>query len=221
MRRVARAVIAIQLDETEFPVSFTNLPRPPAPLEQLRAHEARDRQQLAAAIAVDKSPQWLMFWGHRASPDAPVNSACLSQWWHAPFEADGVNYRTAEHYMMAAGKARLFGDNAAELRILHAEHPAQAKALGRSVRGFSEEVWSAHRVELVIAGNLAKFNQHPHLREYLLSTGASVLVEASPYDRVWGIGVRGSDPRAVDPAKWPGLNLLGFALMRVRAKLVI
>lgn len=201
-------------------MSFTDLPCTPAQRSQLRAHETRDRQQLAAAITSGDDPQWLMFWGHRATPDVPVHSACLSQWWYAPFDADGVRYRTAEHYMMG-GKARLFGDRAAEQRILSAEHPGQAKALGRSVRGFSEARWSAHRVALVIAGNLAKFDQHPHLREYLLSTGTSVLVEASPYDRIWGIGLRASDPRAADPARWPGLNLLGFALMQVRTKLVV
>jgi ribA/ribD-fused uncharacterized protein len=212
-------VIAFRLNETEPAMSSNNPPPIPAPRPS-HAHEARDPRQLAAAIASGESPQWLMFWGHRAAPDAPVHSACLSQWWHAPFEADGVTYRTAEHYMMA-GKARLFGDRATELRILSAEHPAQVKALGRSVRGFREQEWSSHRVELVIAGNRAKFDQHPHLRDYLLSTGASVLVEASPYDRIWGIGLRASDPRAVHPDRWPGLNLLGFALMQVRATLVV
>jgi ribA/ribD-fused uncharacterized protein len=201
-------------------VSFTDLPTTPTECSQLRTHEARDRQQLAAAITANIDPQWLMFWGHRAHPDAPVHSACLSQWFYAPFDSDGIRYRTAEHYMMA-GKARLFGDRAAEQRILNAEHPGQAKALGRSVRGFSEDHWSAHRVDLVIAANLAKFEQHPHLRAYLLSTGTSVLVEASPYDRIWGIGLRASDPRAHDPVRWPGLNLLGFALMQVRTLIVV
>lgn len=218
--RVGHPLIALHPDETEFPVSFSDPPRVPPQSGQLRAHEARDRQQLAAAIAVGESPQWLLFWGHRAVSDAPVSSACLSQWWHAPFEVGGVRYRTAEHYMMA-GKARLFGDREAQLRILGTQHPAQAKALGRSVRGFSERQWSAHRVELVIAGNLAKFSQHPQLRAYLLSTGNSVLVEASPYDRIWGIGLRASDARALDPLRWPGLNLLGFALMQVRATLAV
>ena len=199
---------------------FADLPQPSAPRSQLCAHEARDRQQLMAAITAHHDPQWLMFWGHRAHADAPVPSACLSQWFHAPFEADGIRYRTAEHYMMA-GKARLFGDRAAEQRILNAEHPRQAKALGRSVRAFNEDEWSAHRVELVIAGNLAKFGQHPHLREFLLPTGTSILVEPSPYDRIWGIGLRATDPRAADPARWPGLNLLGFALMQVRAALTV
>lgn len=203
---------------TEIAVPLTDLPHTPAERSQLRAHETRDRQQLAAAIAADGDPQWLMFWGHRAHPDTPVRSACLSQWWHAPFEADGIRYRTAEHYMMA-GKARLFGDRQTEQRILSAEHPSQAKALGRSVRSFNDDRWSAHRVELVIAGNLAKFGQHPQLREYLLSTGTSILAEASPYDRIWGIGLRASDPRATDPVRWPGFNLLGFALMQVRATL--
>jgi ribA/ribD-fused uncharacterized protein len=71
----------------------------------------------------------------------------------------------------------------------------------------------------VYIGNLAKFRQNPQLGRYLESTGTRVLVEASPYDRIWDIGLRGSDPRATEPHAWPGLDLLGFALMRVRTRL--
>lgn len=71
----------------------------------------------------------------------------------------------------------------------------------------------------MVAGNLAKFGQHTDLREYLLGTGDRVLVEASPLDRVWGIGLAADDERAVSPDQWRGLNLLGFALMQVRETL--
>jgi hypothetical protein len=121
--------------------------------------------------------------------------------------------------VMMAGKARLFGDLAAADRILAARTPAEAKKLGREVQGFDEQVWEAARFEIVVAGSTAKFGQDPALRSYLVGTGRRVLVEASPLDRVWGIGLAADDPRAADPAGWRGLNLLGFALMEARDRL--
>lgn len=94
-----------------------------------------------------------------------------------------------------------------------------AKALGRQVRGFRESAWERERFAIVVRGNLAKSGQHPELREYLAGTRARVLAEASPTDRVWGIGLEASDSRAEDPRQWRGLNLLGFALMAVRDRL--
>jgi ribA/ribD-fused uncharacterized protein len=113
-------------------------------------------------------------------------------------------------------KATLFGDNETASQILAASHPRQAKALGRQVTGFNQRVWDSHRYDAVVAGNLAKFSQHDELRTFLLGTGERVLVEASPVDRIWGIGLAADDPRAGDPAQWRGPNLLGFALMEVR-----
>lgn len=95
----------------------------------------------------------------------------------------------------------------------------QAKAFGREVRGFDEKAWTEHRLEIVVAGNTAKFSQHEELGRFLVETGDRVLVEASPLDRVWGIGLTADDPRASDPAQWLGLNLLGVALTEVRSKL--
>ncbi len=97
-----------------------------------------------------------------------------------------------------------------------AGHPKQAKDLGRRVAGFEEEAWAAARFDLVVRGNLAKFGEHADLRGFLLGTGERVLVEASPMDRVWGIGMAADDERAGRPEMWQGLNLLGFALMEVR-----
>jgi ribA/ribD-fused uncharacterized protein len=120
---------------------------------------------------------------------------------------------------MMAGKARLFGDDATLARILTARTPAEAKKLGRQIRDFDQRVWESQRFGLVVDGNLAKFGQHARLREFLLGTGSRVLVEASPYDRIWGIGVSATDERATDPGRWPGANLLGFALMQARQTL--
>lgn len=162
--------------------------------------------------------KYLLFWSHRPRRDASPGPGCLSQWWPAPFEVDGRRFATAEHYMMWR-KATLFGDIAMAERILSAEHPQRAKALGAQVRDFDEEAWRQHRFDIVVVGNLAKFGQHGELRDFLLATGERVLVEASPVDTVWGIGLAAGDVRTENPKSWRGLNLLGFALMRVRAAL--
>lgn len=94
--------------------------------------------------------------------------------------------------------------------------PPKALRPGRGVRGFSEVEWAAARYRIVVAGNMAKFSQHDDLRRYLLSTGNRVLVEASPLDRIWGIGLAADDARARSPSRWRGLNLLGCAHMEVR-----
>ncbi|MCA9708769.1 MAG: NADAR family protein [Myxococcales bacterium] len=160
----------------------------------------------------------MCFWGHTPHGSQAVGPWVLSQWLESPFEVDGATYRTAEHWMMA-GKATLFGDGATRDQILSARTPGEAKALGRRVRGFHEAAWQAHRMALVVEGNVHKFSQHPALGEYLRSTARRVLVEASPVDRVWGIGLAADHPDATQPQAWRGLNLLGFALMEARARL--
>ncbi|MFH8570710.1 NADAR family protein [Streptomyces sp. NPDC017993] len=180
--------------------------------------EPRTVEELRRATAGRKRVKYLHFWGHRPQRDGSLGAGCLSQWWPAPFTVDGVRYATAEHWMMA-GKARLFGDAEAERRAIAARHPKQAKDVGRTVRGFDEEVWRQHRFELVVEGSVHKFGQDAGLREFLLGTNSRVLVEASPVDRVWGIGLAVDDERAEDPARWRGLNLLGFALMEARGRL--
>ncbi|WKX72874.1 NADAR family protein [Streptomyces sp. XD-27] len=180
--------------------------------------EVRSAAELVERTARGERFRYVWFWGHQPPKGGGVGAGCFSQWWPAPFTVDGVAYATAEHWMMA-GKARLFGDEDAERRAIAASHPHAAKAVGRSVRGFQEAVWLEHRFELVVRGSVHKFGQHPALRDYLLGTGARVLVEASPVDRVWGIGLAADDERAQDPARWRGLNLLGFALMEARQRL--
>jgi ribA/ribD-fused uncharacterized protein len=162
--------------------------------------------------------RYLHFWGHRPRPDGRIGPGCLSQWWPSPFVVDGVSYATAEHWMMAA-KARLFGDAEAERRVLAAEHPAEAKKAGRLVRGFDDAIWEQERFRIVVEGSVHKFAAHDDLRVFLLNTGDRVLVEASPVDRVWGIGLAADDEAASDPERWRGPNLLGFALMEARERL--
>jgi ribA/ribD-fused uncharacterized protein len=182
------------------------------------AGDVRTVGELLTFIADGGQPEYLLFWGHQPPPAGGVGKGCLSQWWPAPFTVDGLSYPSAEHFMMTA-KALLFGDTSAADRIRAAPHPRAAKALGREVRGFDEQHWAQRRFDLVVRGNLAKFSQHADLGNYLHGTGDRVLVEASPVDRAWGIGLAADDQRATSPEHWPGLNLLGFALMEVRHQL--
>ncbi|WP_425580863.1 NADAR family protein [Streptomyces thermospinosisporus] len=186
-------------------------------MERIRG-DISSRQALIEALRSGEKVEYLHFWGHRPRPDGRIGPSCLSQWWPSPFTVDGVEYATAEHWMMAA-KARLFQDREAERRILAAEHPAQAKKAGRLVRGFDEAVWREERFGIVVEGSVHKFAAHDALRRFLLNTGERVLVEASPVDRVWGIGLAATDDGAMDPERWRGPNLLGFALMEARRRL--
>lgn len=177
-----------------------------------------DRACLIAEVERGTPIKYVFFWGHTGAADR-VGTFVFSQWREpAAFTLDGVSYATAEHYMMAQ-KARLFGDEATRAKIIAARSPGAAKALGREVAGFSDEIWEAHRFDIVVAGSVAKFGQNPALKTYLLETGNKVLVEAAPRDRIWGVGLARDDERILDPRTWRGENLLGFALMKARAVL--
>jgi len=180
--------------------------------------EIRDHETLLRHLEQGGQPEYVFFWGRKAGDTREVGPFVFSQWYSSLFAVDGITYATAEHWMMAE-KARLMGDEAIRTSILASTDPAVAKQFGREVRNWDQAKWDAHKFEIVVAGNIAKFTQDQRLREYLLSTGDRVLVEASPYDRVWGIGLRDSDPDAKNPTKWRGKNLLGFALMAVREEL--
>jgi ribA/ribD-fused uncharacterized protein len=177
--------------------------------------DSRSVSELVRALDEGQTANFLFFWGHRPAKDGRITKSCFSQWYESPFEVAGVTYPTAEHYMMAA-KAALFGDVQTRERILAATTPGAAKALGRQVVGFDEETWAQERMRIVVDANLGKFTQNAQLSQFLLNTGDQVLVEASPVDRVWGIGLAAEDPDTRHPSGWRGLNLLGFALMEVR-----
>lgn len=178
----------------------------------------RDRDRLVEVLASGARLEFLLFWGHRPSPSGVVTQSCLSQWFAAPFVAEGKTFHTAEHFMMAR-KAQLFGQPDLADQILDAADPGKAKSLGRKVQDFNEEVWMQERWRIVVEGNLLKFGQNRRLASFLKGTGSSVLVEASPLDSIWGIGLDANSPNARNPAQWQGLNLLGFALMEVRDQL--
>ena len=175
------------------------------------------RESLIKEWSENKANQRILpFYSHR--PTKKITSNCFSQWYSCSFEVDGITYYTAEQYMMAQ-KAKLFGDLETYEMILKAEDPKTYKALGRKAKGFDKELWDAHKDEIVIRGNMAKFSQNPELKEFLLGTGDAILVEASPWDTIWGVWLGKTEPEVQDPSSWKGENRLGFALMEVRDKL--
>ena len=156
----------------------------------------------------------IYFWGHTPNGNK-ITKSCFSQWYDVYFELDGVQYHTTEQYMMAS-KARLFGDEETLREIMNAHSPFEYKKLGRKVKGFEASVWDAEKLDIVVEGNKAKFSQNQHLKEFLLSTGDAILVEASPYDKIWGIGLDRETALNGSVEDWDGENLLGCALMEVR-----
>ncbi|MDR3086618.1 MAG: NADAR family protein [Azoarcus sp.] len=139
----------------------------------------------------------------------------LGQWNLKPFYEGDLRFGCAEQYMMYY-KALLFEDTQSAWLILQETKPRLHQQLGRQVRGFDPEVWSDFREEIVFTGNVLKFSQHEDLRALLMITGDKLLVEASPIDSIWGIGLGEDDPLRLDIKNWKGLNLLGYALTRVR-----
>lgn len=159
--------------------------------------------------------EFIFFWGHTKNKNGKITKACFSQWYLSDFQIDGVLYNCAEKYMMAE-KARLFKDYETLEEILFATEQPQIKALGRKVKNFHKETWNKEKYTIVKKGNLAKFSQDEELKEFLLSTEDKIIVEASPYDYIWGIGMAANDENITNPKEWKGENLLGFVLMEVR-----
>ncbi len=135
----------------------------------------------------------------------------FSQWHPSVFTVKGKTFLTAEHYMMYA-KACLFGDTQTAEQILACKTPKEAKALGRKVTPFDPELWDKKATSYVRQASLAKFRQNDALRAELLKHVGKRFVEASPYDKTWGVGLKESDSRILDPKNWQGRNLLGEVL---------
>ncbi|MFW6273165.1 MAG: NADAR family protein [bacterium] len=141
---------------------------------------------------------------------------CFSQWAYSPFmDQEGIVYCTAEQYMMSQ-KALLFKDLDTYSKIMGTKSPREQKRLGRLVTGFNKTIWDSYSLMIVYDGNVFKFSQNEELREKLLATGDSILVEASPYDAEWGIKLKKEDPRSLSISTWQGKNKLGFVLTKVR-----
>ena len=141
-----------------------------------------------------------------------------SQWYNAPMVIDGITYNCCEQYMMHQ-KALTFGDTETAELIMANKNPRDQKALGREVKNFDKAKWDAVCIGIVYKGNYAKFSQNVELADELLATGNKIIVEASPYDTIWGIGMGEKEPGIKNPANWKGLNLLGWSIMLVRKEL--
>lgn len=172
-------------------------------------------RSLISLINQGENFKYIAFWGHQPSKDGTITKTCFSQWYLSPFIVDEIEYKSTEHWMMAE-KARLFNDDEILVKIINCRTPAEAKKLGRLVKNFNFETWQEKCFEIVVRGNLYKFSQNKLIKEFLLNTKERVIVEASPVDPIWGIGLAMDNPNIENPEKWEGTNLLGFALMEVR-----
>ena len=139
----------------------------------------------------------------------------FSNWYPCNFTIEGIRYFCVEQYMMAK-KAMLFGDITVYQQIMKSSDPGECKSLGKLVKGFDPVVWDIYKYEIVYNANYAKFHQNDYLMQKLIATGNAVLAEASPLDKIWGIGMSADDPRAKHPDLWNGENLLGSILMEIR-----
>ncbi|WP_337102859.1 NADAR family protein [Paenibacillus sp. YIM B09110] len=175
-------------------------------------------KDLQHAYETGEKIKFLFFWGHTPMKDGNISASCLSQWWDSPFRVEGEQYSCAEQYMMAE-KARLFDDEEMLEAIMKAKHPKEMKNYGRAVKGFDVEIWESRCYDFVLQGNLAKFGQNAELLNFMKSSKNRIFVEASPVDRIWGIGLSKDHPDVNNPLLWQGKNLLGFALTEVRDRL--
>jgi len=175
----------------------------------------KNKKELIDRINVGEKFEYLFFWGHHQKKEGLIDKSCFSQWFPSEFIIDNILYHSAEHYMMAQ-KAKLFNDHTTFKKILNSETPKEAKELGRKVKNFHANIWEKYALDIVEEGNLAKFSQNDNFKKVLLDTDKKILVEASPVDKVWGIGIVSDDINAKTPSNWKGQNYLGFILMKVR-----
>ncbi len=174
----------------------------------------RSNEDLLNYVNHGNSVKYVFFWGHQKQK-MDISKTCFSQWYESSFEVEGIVYPTAEHYMMYA-KVKMFDDSEIASKIIAVKTPGEAKKLGRQVNNYNEQVWQENRFNIVVQANLQKFGQNSKLKDFLVNTGNRILVEASPVDKIWGIGLATDNTSIENPNLWKGLNLLGYALMKVR-----
>lgn len=153
--------------------------------------------------------EYYFFYGHKKE------NGYLSNWFMVDFEVDNKTFKNTEQYMMYQ-KAVLFNDTKMAEKILQEPDPRTVKKYGRKVNGFNSDIWQQNREKIMYDGNYAKYSQNEELKEKLLKTDGKMLVEASPYDKIWGIGLSEKKAKETEPDQWPGLNLLGKVLVKVR-----
>jgi ribA/ribD-fused uncharacterized protein len=142
-------------------------------------------------------------------------SGIPSQWYPSPFTIDGVRFVNCEQRMMYM-KGKVFGDEEAMREVMLTEDPKRHKEIGRSVKNFDVDTWSAKAYQVVVEANYAKYSQNPELRQFLIDSGSRKFVECAPYDKIWGNGLNITQTLQSPEAMWEGTNLLGKAIMDVR-----
>lgn len=152
-----------------------------------------------------KSDDYVFFWG-----------GIFSNWYPSDFKIDNFQYCCGEQYMMHQ-KALIFKDEFIASKILSTNDPKKAKQLGRSVKNFDSRIWDTHKYDLVKHGLRQKFIQNPILLQDLLNKRGKIFVEASPFDRIWGIGY--SEKDAMKNISTWGENLLGKILTELSEEL--
>lgn len=166
---------------------------------------------------MESKEKFTFFFGHDIKYG---DHAVFSNWYPACFKENNVSYCNSEQYMMAK-KAELFGDQKSLTKIMNTSNgnPKIVKALGRKVQNFNQDVWSDKCKEIVKRASLLKFTQNPELLHILINTSGTTLVEASPYDKIWGIGLSATNANSKNRSTWKGKNLLGEILTEVRNEL--
>jgi ribA/ribD-fused uncharacterized protein len=142
-------------------------------------------------------------------------SGPFSNWHKSNFVIDGISYNCVEQYVMY-NKALLFANTDIAKQILTTNNPKEQKKLGRAVKNFDMFYWNEHCIQIMFRGCHAKFSQNKRLYDMLMNTTPSMLVEASQFDQIWGIGLNEEDAKKTDPDKWPGKNWLGKTLVELR-----
>jgi len=149
----------------------------------------------------------------------------LSNWYKSPFHFKTLTkpiivgklllFDCGEQYMMWR-KAVLFEDFEIATKILMSSNPKEQKTLGRQVRNYNDKIWADQRFDIMVEGLSCKFRENKLIRNKLILTGKKILVEANPYDTIWGVGLSEDDDAILDEKNWRGQNLLGKVLMKVR-----
>jgi len=146
----------------------------------------------------------LYFWG-----------GIYSQWAYSKFIENDIEFTSAEQYMMYK-KALLFDDIETSIKILNIDNPRKVKKLGREIKNFDNKIWNENKIDIVTQGNILKFSQNEKLMNIMFEDCNLTLVEASPYDKIWGVGLHFDDNLILNQDNWRGENLLGVCIMRAR-----